>query len=64
MAVPAENTEVKEFGDDDVSSVHSDSTAVTVSQLSSFTIDFGKEKEGPSLQDAFLLYKKKRQVGC
>ena len=56
MAAPAESTEVKAF-EDDISS--SDSTVMT---LSTFTIDFGGERNGPSLQDAFLQYKMKRQV--
>ena len=55
MAAPAESTEVNEFEDD----ISSDSTVVT---LSTFTIDFGGDRDGPSLQDAFLQYKKKRQV--
>ena len=55
MAAPAESTEVKQFEDD----ISSDSSVVT---LSTFTIDFGEQTIGPSLQDAFLQYKKKRQV--
>ena len=63
MAEPAENTEVKEF-EDDVGSVFSHSAVTTVSEVSGFTIDFGRENTGSSLQDAFLQYKKKRQVCC
>ena len=55
MAAPAESTEVKEFEDD----ISSDSTVVT---LSTFTVDFGGDRNGSSLQDAFLQYKKKRRV--
>ena len=64
MAELAQNTEVKEFEDDDVSRVFSHSALTTVYEVSGFTIDFGRENTGSSLQDAFLQYKKKRQVCC
>ena len=54
-AYAEESTLVNEF-EDDISSVVSEST------VSTFTIDFGDETCSPSLQDAFLKYKKRRQV--
>ena len=64
MAASAENVRVVEHKDDDSSFDGAITARSEASIDKNPVVDFGTENKNPSLQDAFLHYKKKREVCC